>query len=615
MSTWAGLLSQAWRFDKSRGLTAEMELLDRNLPAAFVTYTLVAIMASWAYWLTIGDSSVLWWGGASSLLGAACFMTRKLLPSPTDAENVLVYARSVRFMAMMLGMTWGLFALLYMKPEWPITLTLVITMLSGMSAGGLVVFSSSWPVSVAYGLPCLLPSALVLLPAHDPVSQSVGLASLAYTLVMGVFSFHATQVTRRSIDLRFENADLVERLREQTGQAFQARQMAEEALRDAEAANRAKSVFLASASHDLRQPLHALGLFLTALGRTNLDARQRQMWTHVEASSTAASEMLNTLLDFSKVDAGVITPRPQAFPLQALLHKLERHFAPQANAKGLVFRVRDTEAVVRADPLLVEQILRNLLANAIRYTERGGVLLGCRHRGDRLMLEVWDTGIGIDPAQHQAIFQEFHQLGNPERDRTKGLGLGLAIVQGLARAMGETVALASRPGWGSVFRLGLPMSAEAAPEPAPEESTSPMVDANLAGARVLLIDDDASVRVAMAELMTAWGCDCEVAGSEAEAVKLLDRFEPDVVLADYRLRDHRTGPQAIDAVRARSGWSVPAIIVTGDTAADRLRLAVGSGMTLLHKPVGSVTLQRALVRALPSGALDDDPAQADAPRA
>ncbi|MDI1259564.1 hybrid sensor histidine kinase/response regulator [Aquabacterium sp.] len=605
MSSLAGLLSQAWRFDKGRGLTAEMELLDRNLPAAFVTYTLVAIMAAWAYWSTIGDASVLWWGVISTLLGIACFTGRHFLPRPSDPAKVLVYAQAVRLMAMLLGMTWGLFALLFMKPEWPITLTLVITMLSGMSAGGLVVFSSSWPVSVAYGLPCLLPSVLVLLPAADPVSQTMGLASLIYLLVMGVFSFHAVQVTRRSIHLRFENADLVERLREQTGRAFEARQMAEEALRDAEAANRAKSVFLASASHDLRQPLHALGLFLTALGHTKLDARQRQMWGHVEASSAAASEMLNTLLDFSKVDAGVITPLPQAFAVQPLLHKLERHFAPLANDNGLVFRVRDSDLVVRADPRLVEQVLRNLLTNAIRYTERGGVLLACRRRGDQAVLEVWDTGIGIESAQHQAIFQEFHQLGNPERDRTKGLGLGLAIVEGLARAMGATVSLVSRLGRGSVFRLGVPLSLDVvAPSPAPAS----LVDAQLAGVRVLLIDDDEAVRVAMSELLVAWGCACEVAAAEAEAVKLLDRFIPDVVLADFRLRDHRTGPQAIEAVRARLGRAVPAIIVTGDTAADRLRTAVGSGMTLLHKPVGSVPLQRALAQALAPTS-----GQADAP--
>lgn len=600
MTSWTGLLSQAWRFDKSRGLSAEMELLDRNLPAALVTYALVAIMATWTYWAIIGDANVLWWGGGATLVAIACFAGRKFLPPPGDLAKVVVYAQAVRFMALLMGVTWGLFALLFMRPEWPVTLTLVIALLAGMSAGGLVLFSASWPVLLAFGLPCLLPLVVVLLPADDPVSQSMGLASLIYLLAMGVFSFHAVQVTRRSISLRFENADLVERLREQTHSAFEARQMAEEA-------NRAKSVFLASASHDLRQPLHALGLFLTALGHTKLDPRQRQMWGHVEASSAAARDMLNALLDFSKVDAGVITPQAQAFPMQSLLHKLERHFAPQANEKGLVFRVRDTDLVVQADPQLVEQVLRNLLANAIRYTERGGVLVGCRRRGAQAVLEVWDTGMGIEPAQHQAIFQEFHQLGNPERDRSKGLGLGLAIVQGLARAMAATVTLVSRPGRGSVFRLGLPLS----PLVAREEVLAPLVDAQLAGMRVMLIEDDEAVRVAMAELLMAWGCACEVAGSEAEALKRLDVFTPDVVLADFRLRDHRTGPQAIEAVRTRLARAVPAIIITGDTADDRLRTAVGSGMTLLHKPVGSVPLKQALARAV----LSAQPDQADAPNA
>jgi signal transduction histidine kinase/ActR/RegA family two-component response regulator len=597
------LLWRAWRFDKTRGLTAEMELLDSNMPAAFVTYCLVVVMTAWSYWLTIGDERVLCWGAASVVLGITCFGIRSKLPSPSDPNGVLRYARAARVMAMLLGLSWGLFALLFMKPQVPITLPIVVSMLSGMSAGGLVVFAPSWPVSLAYGLPCLLPSVFVLLPAEGAVNKGVGLAALIYLVVMGVFSFHAARVTRRSINLRYENADLVERLRDQTGRAFEARQMAEEALREAEAANRAKSVFLASASHDLRQPLHALGLFLTALGHTRLDARQRQMWRHVEASSTAATDMLNTLLDFSKVDAGVVTPRPQAFPLQPLLHKLERHFAPLANDKGLVFRVHDSPLVAHADPQLVEQILRNLLTNAIRYTEEGGILLGARRRGQRGVIEVWDTGIGIDQPQHRAIFQEFHQLGNPERDRTKGLGLGLAIVEGLARAMSVDVGLASRLGRGSVFRLTLPLSEEAVLD----EPCGPLAtDTQLAGARVLLIDDDETVRVAMAELLTAWGCWCEAVASQVEAVHVLLRFEPDVVLADFRLRDHRTGPQAIEAVRAQSGREVPAIIITGDTGADRLRAAVGSGMTLLHKPVGSLQLQRALAQALQGPAQVED---------
>ncbi|RZI85443.1 MAG: response regulator [Rubrivivax sp.] len=598
MRAWAGCLSRAWRFDTSPGLTAEMALLDRNLPAAFITYTLVVLMAAWSHWLTIGDVNVLWWGGASALLGLACFLARARLPSPTDAQRVLVYAHAVRLMAALLGLAWGLFAWFFMKPEWPITLTIVVPMISGMSAGGLVVFAPSWPVSLAYGLPCLLPSVLVLLPAEGPVNKGVGLAALAYLMVMALFSYHGAQVTRRSINLRFENADLVDRLRDQTLRAFDARQLAEEALREAEEANRAKSVFLASASHDLRQPLHAMGLFLTALGHTQLDARQRQMWGHVEASSSAASEMLNTLLDFSKVDSGVVTPQPRAFPLQSLLYKLERQFAPQANAKGLVFRTRDTPLVVHADAQLVEQMMRNLLANAIRYTERGGVLLACRRRGQCAVIEVWDTGIGIAQHQHRAIFQEFHQLGNPERDRAKGLGLGLAIVDGLARAMNVAVGLASRLDRGSVFRLSLPLSQEAVIPDEAEATPMPAIESRLQGVRVLLIDDDETVRIAMAELLTAWGCWCEAAASQPEAEELLARFEPDIVLADYRLRDHRTGREAIEGVRALAGRPVPAIIITGDTGAERLRAAMEAGVTLLHKPVGSPQLQRALMQAL-----------------
>ena len=410
---------------------------------------------------------------------------------------------------------------------------------------------------------------------------------------MGLFSYRAAEVTLRSIDLRFENAELVVRLRDQTERAFEARQMAEEAMREAEDANRAKSVFLAAASHDLRQPLHALGLFLTALGHTGLDVHQRQLLGHVEASSGAASEMLNTLLDFSKVDAGVVSPRPTAFFLQPLLHKLEREFAPQAVAKGLVFRLRDTRLVLHADAQLLELILRNLLANAIRYTSRGGVLLACRRRGDRAVIEVWDTGLGVASSQHRAIFQEFHQLGNPERDRKNGLGLGLAIVDGLARAMSAEVGLRSRLGQGSVFRVTLPLSQLAVlDEEKPAEAAS-----DLAGLRVLLIDDDEAVRVAMAELLTAWGCWCEVVASGDAAVALLSRFMPEVILADYRLRDHSTGREAIESVRLAARLPVPAVIITGDTAADRLRDASASGVVVLHKPVAAVQLRRALAQA------------------
>jgi CheY-like chemotaxis protein/anti-sigma regulatory factor (Ser/Thr protein kinase) len=379
--------------------------------------------------------------------------------------------------------------------------------------------------------------------------------------------------------------------RDQTHRALDARQLAEGALAEAEQANRAKTVFLASVSHDLRQPLHAMGLVLGALSRAGLNERQQALLQQAQGSALATGDMLGTLLDFSKVDAGVVQPQAQPFNLQRLLHKLERELAPVAEAKGLVFRVRDTSLVIHSDPNLVELILRNLLLNAIRYTERGGVLLGCRRRGCRVSVEVWDTGIGIPASQHEAVFREFHQLGNPERDRSKGLGLGLAIVQGLARALQVSVSLGSRVGAGTVFRLTLPLSAQAAQEAQPVVADEP----DLHGLKVMMIDDDPHVCAAMRDLLASWGCWCEAVGSAEAAIETLAQFDPDLLLTDYRLRGHCTGLQAVARVRAHLGRALPAAIITGDTAPERLREASASGLPLLHKPVPASRLQAVML--------------------
>lgn len=226
----------------------------------------------------------------------------------------------------------------------------------------------------------------------------------------------------------------------------------------ADNSNAAKSRFLAAISHDVRQPLHAQALFLDVLAGTELSAHQRELLDNANAAGKSCGEMLNTLLDFSRVEAGVMTPRLQSFRLQPLLYKMEREFGPQADAKGVVYRSRDTDLVVQSDPMLLELILRNLVSNAIRYTEQGGLLVACRQRGTQAILEVWDTGVGISSEQQQAVFHEFIQLGNPERDLQGGLGLGLAIADGLARSLQHSLSLASRPGCGSVFRIAIPIA-------------------------------------------------------------------------------------------------------------------------------------------------------------
>ncbi|MCE5182146.1 MAG: response regulator [Betaproteobacteria bacterium] len=362
----------------------------------------------------------------------------------------------------------------------------------------------------------------------------------------------------------------------------------------AEEANLAKSKFLAAASHDLRQPIHAQGLFLSVLARTELTTHQREILAGANAAAKASSEMLNTLLDYSRIEAGVIQSQPEPFPLQPLLNKLEKEFASQAEIKKLAYRSRKTDLAVQSDPMLVELILRNLISNAIRYTRSGGLLVACRKRGDRAVLEVWDTGIGIAPAHQQDVFREFHQLGNPERDRHNGLGLGLAIAERLARTLGHALSLTSTLHRGSVFRLTLPIATAELPleRGAFEHGKIPF------NVRVLVIDDDAIVRASMHLMLRGWGCECDMAESIEEALELARVRAPDLVISDYRLREQRTGLEAIVALRVLLGSRLPAMLITGDTAPDRLREAQGSGILLLHKPVTPELLHRGLVIAL-----------------
>lgn len=405
----------------------------------------------------------------------------------------------------------------------------------------------------------------------------------------------AQGINEMTAQLQQESTSLQLQVEERTVQATQARQVAEAAQHEAERANAAKSKFLAAASHDLRQPIHAQGLFLDVLSRTELTPYQRELLSSARAASEASGEMLNTLLDFSRIEAGVVKPQVRPFLLQPMFNKIENEFAPQADAKGLVYRSRETPLAAQSDPVLVELILRNLVSNAIRYSEHGGVLVGCRRRGNQAVLEVWDTGIGIEPEHQQEVFREFHQLGNPERDTRKGLGLGLAISDGLARTLGHGLSLASRPHRGSVFRLALPVATPSMPANAPVVTRG---NATLLNVRILVIDDDEAVRAAMLHLLRNWGCNCEAVESIEEALAMARGYAPDVIVSDYRLRKQRTGAEAITALRALLRKDLPALLITGDTAPERLREAQASGIPLLHKPLTPSDLYRGLMEVL-----------------
>lgn len=376
----------------------------------------------------------------------------------------------------------------------------------------------------------------------------------------------------------------------------------------AEAAVLAKSRFLAAASHDLRQPLHALTLLVAALKERVPMGESRRLTEHIEASATAMENLLNALLDLSKLDAGVIEAHPACVPLARALHNVENQFAPLARQRGIRLRFAPTALWAFTDPLLIERILANLVSNALRYTERGHVLVGARRVGaDWVRLEVRDTGKGIPAEFQDKIFEEYFQLENPERHRDKGLGLGLAIVARLARLLGSEVRVRSRPGRGACFSFRLvrcaPSTASTLAPPAPAAFALP-----LENTLVAFIDDDESILEAMVELFDQWGV-ALAAGADAEQIR--DELRelgrpPDLILSDYRLRDGHNGVEAIAMLREAFGANIPAALLTGDTASDTIQAIRASDLPVLHKPIKPAKL-RALLSHLLAGTPGDIP--------
>lgn len=357
-----------------------------------------------------------------------------------------------------------------------------------------------------------------------------------------------------------------------------------QARAEAERANDAKSRFLAAASHDLRQPLQAARLFLDILTGKLATAEQLRIAGETLEALQAAENMLNALLDVSILESGGIEPELADLPVQNLLETLGHECRPQAEAKGLALLVVPCSAVIRSDAVLLKRMLRNLLHNAIRYTIRGRILLGCRRLAGRLRIEVWDTGAGIPQEQLEAIFEDLHQVGNPERNRARGLGLGLAVVGRMARLLDHEVSVRSWPNQGSGFAVTVPLvaarSEAAAPRPAPPAPPP-------AGPRsILVVEDDGIQLVGLQMLLEGWGYRVMAAadGDAALAALAAEEDAPDLVLSDLRLPGRLSGFELIQAVRERMGRAIPGVILTGDTDPRRLREAKSGDLVLLHKP-------------------------------
>jgi two-component system, sensor histidine kinase len=492
------------------------------------------------------------------------------------------------------GIGWGAVALVGTSDRFAIEMLILVVSLN-IAGAAISAFGSYLPAFFAFFIPTTIPCAIWGIAFRDsfPESHLMLLLMLLYIVAMSGLGIRNNQGFKELVLLRIKANALADDLRSQKELADQA--------------NLAKSHFLAAASHDLRQPIHALGLFVGALRGVQLPPEGLHFVDRIEQSTIAMDSLFSAILDISRLDAGVVEVKPETFAIQPLLNRICADQIAEASQKSIALVQRYCGLTVRTDPLLLERILRNILSNAVRHTDIGRIIVGCRRRNDMVRVEVWDTGPGIEVGDRERIFREYFQLDNPERNREKGLGLGLAIVRRLANLLGCPISLRSEMGRGSCFSVEIPKDT---PRHTPNEgSVNPT--ASTPRGLILVIDDESAITEAMKSLLTGWGYDVIIAHSGAQMISNVSNclVRPSAIICDYRLRGKENGIDVIRLLQAEYNENVPAMLITGDTAADRLIEAQASGLLLLHKPVPNGKLRAAIASLIASSQHGDDEAE------
>jgi two-component system, sensor histidine kinase len=480
--------------------------------------------------------------------------------------------------AAMAGLIWGSAGVLMYVPDSLAHQAMLVLILFGIANVTTSTLSAFGQAFYALNLLMLVPIIVRML--LDPGPARVYLAIPCIIVFVVVLSFGRTvnRTIAESKRRRFENLDLIEELRTQKAIADQARQ-------EAEAANRSKTQFFAAASHDLRQPLHAMGLFAAALHEKVKDPQVVNTVNSINASVAALEGLFNELLDISKIDSGVIQPKLTHFSLDTVFNRLRDEFSAEATAKGLRLSVEGGAHAVMSDAVLLERIVRNLVSNAIRYTPAGEVALSARPAGSMVRIEVRDTGVGILPEDQQRIFEEFLQLGNPGRTSKKGMGLGLSIVKRLCGLLGYSIEIASETGKGSTFGFEVPPGSAERRDDKVAGAAKAGID--LTGKLIVVIDDETAIVDGMTALLSGWGMDVigSLSGDDVIAAIHAKGRMPDLIIADYRLAGGAVGIEVIERLRRELDPEIPAVVITGSTAPERIPEAEAGHYDLLLKPL------------------------------
>lgn len=573
----------------------QVKLLYRNLKVVISGNLFVLVVAAWIAWVNVNTSMLLVGGALLPALLLWRYLDGKQFEQALTKPDISPSYWEKRFIVgiFLTGVCWGVVFNALFIPAKPDVVLLVLYFYGGLIASVSATSAARFPAFVAFVLPLSVLLAFKMLQTGESLYVIMAVTVQGFILATGVIALTYSRIIRESIRLRFENMELITHLEAEKAVAEKNQQIAEQAVF-------AKDKFLAAASHDLRQPLHAQGLYLDAIetyvhpkGVAHLQALRR--------TNDALSNLFNSLLDVSRLNAGIVEVQLNHARLFEIVQPLHEEFKTHAAEKNLSLLLDCPQLTVFTDPLLLGRILRNLLANAVRYTQQGSITLTCRATAnDTVRIAVQDTGIGIPATEQVNIFDEYYQLDNPERDRSKGLGLGLAIVKKLADLLGLTLTCESHPGTGSIFAVEVPQGDASLLYQAP-----PVVSAvSVAGVHVLVIDDEREILHSMAYLLKSWGCLTITAESASEALEKIAQtgLQPDLIMADYRLREGKTGAEAITAVRQYCQRAIPAMLITGDTSEERLREATASGLYLLHKPVAPSRLRTVMNQLLKQAA-------------
>jgi signal transduction histidine kinase/CheY-like chemotaxis protein len=556
----------------SKIIYEQITLLFQSMVSLLIINLLVCFLLAVMFWGIVPNTSIYLWTGLMLGMITVRGILYSIYKQKFDHQNLKYFSLFLVIGSATAGVIWGLGGLLLFSETRLEYQVLLVFAFMAMTGGSTFTLSIYMPTYFVYAPLALLPITIKLLTLGTKVHIGLAILMVIFLFMLTLFNIKINRNFRRSLELRFENLQLIEQLTQKSSEA--------------ERANKAKSSFLAAASHDLRQPLYSLGLFTSVLDESTNDPKTRKIVEQINLAMDSLTSLFEALLDISKLDAGVVEAKKLSFTLQPLFERLANGFDMQASEKGLLIQWPQTACQVISEANLLEQILRNYLENAIRYTESGAITVKCIAINGMAVVSVSDTGIGLPQEELRDIFTEFYQVGNAERDRKKGLGLGLAIVKRTAKLLEHEISVVSEVGVGSTFSIKIPLVKH---EFDPQQSSDMQIIPSKSETSLLiaLVDDEESIREGLLQLLRLWGYEVIVAASGTQLIEQLEQMgrQPNVLITDYRLANNLTGMDVIAALNAMFQKDIPALIVTGETDEKQIKQMNTGNFQVLHKPV------------------------------